>query len=122
MEAKIRAFLPAGIRVGDVRGRNYATGSPRRSITIMPPSEASRTNSEVCMWSSRTEVFLTMLHCSTCPVELHLSAVDKLLPSCFQILREAPASRRGWPLSSGASWTSHPALATWFYPSYNLAD
>ena len=39
-------------------GRNSATGSPRRSITITPPFSASRTNSEVRMWSSRTEVFL----------------------------------------------------------------
>ena len=69
IEAKIRAFLAAGTRGGDVMGRNSATGSPRRSITIVPPSEASRTNSEVWMWSSRTEVFLIMLHCSTrfCP-------------------------------------------------------
>jgi hypothetical protein len=65
MEVKIRAFLPAGILRGELRGRNSATGSPRRSITIMPPSEASRTSSEVWMWSSRTEVFLIMLHCST---------------------------------------------------------
>jgi hypothetical protein len=65
MEVKIRAFLPAGIRGGEVMGRNSATGSPRRSITIMPPSEASRTSFEVWIWSSRTEVFLMMLHCST---------------------------------------------------------
>src|SRR5579862_5355695 len=65
MEVKIRAFLPAGIRGKDMMGRNSATGSPRRSITIMPPSAASRTNSEVWMWSSRMEVFLIMLHCST---------------------------------------------------------
>ena len=45
-------------------GRNSATGSQRRSITITPPSEASRTNSEVWMWSSRIEVFFMMLHCS----------------------------------------------------------
>jgi len=67
MEVKIRAFLPAGIRGGEVMGRNSATGSPRRSITIMPPSEASRTSSEVWMWSSRIEVFLIMLRCSTGP-------------------------------------------------------
>ena len=65
MEAKIRAFFAAGMRGGEVMGRNSATGSPRRSITIMPPPAASRTNSDVRMWSSRTEVFLTMLHCST---------------------------------------------------------
>ena len=47
MEVKIRAFVPTGMRAGEVMGRNSATGSPRRSITIMPPSEASRTNSEV---------------------------------------------------------------------------
>ncbi len=58
MDAKIRAFLPAGIRRGELTGRSSATGSPRRSITITPPSAASRTNSEVWMWSSRTEVFL----------------------------------------------------------------
>ena len=65
MEVKIRAFLDAGMRGGEVMGRNSATGSPRRSITIIPPSEASRTNSEVWMWSSRTEVFLIKLHRST---------------------------------------------------------
>jgi len=70
MEVKIRAFLAAGMRGGEVMGRSSATGSPRRSITIMPPSEASRTNSEVWMWSSRTDVFLIKLHCSTwLPVE-----------------------------------------------------
>ena len=58
MESKIRAFLSAGMRGGLEMGRNSATGSPRRSITITPPSEASRTNSEVWMWSSRIEVFL----------------------------------------------------------------
>ena len=58
MEVKIRAFLAAGMCGGEVMGRNSATGSPRRSITITPPSEASRTSSEVWMWSSRTEVFL----------------------------------------------------------------
>jgi hypothetical protein len=65
MDLKIRSFLSAGIRAGEVSGRNSATGSPRRSITITPPSAASRTNSEVWMWSSRTEVFLMLLHCST---------------------------------------------------------
>lgn len=58
MEEKIRAFLPAGMRDRAVRGPNSATGSPRRSITMIPPSAASRTNSDVWMWSSRTEVFL----------------------------------------------------------------
>lgn len=58
MEVKICAFLWAAIRCGEVMGRNSATGSPRRSITITPPSAASRTNFEVWMWSSRTEVFL----------------------------------------------------------------
>jgi len=33
--------------VRGVIGRNSATGSPRRSITMMLPSAASRTNSEV---------------------------------------------------------------------------
>lgn len=56
MEVKIRVFLAAGICRGEVIGRNSATGSPRRSITIMPPFEASRTSSEVWMCSSRTEV------------------------------------------------------------------
>jgi len=65
MEANIRAFLPAGMRSGEAMGRSSATGSPRRSITIIPPSAASRTNSEVWIWSSRTEVFRIMLHCST---------------------------------------------------------
>jgi hypothetical protein len=59
MEVKIRAFLAAGIRSGEVMGRSSATGSPRRSITITPPSSASRTNTEVWMCSSRTEAFLT---------------------------------------------------------------
>ena len=58
MELKIRVFLPAGMRSGEVMGRNSATGWPRRSIAIVPPSAASRTNFEVWMWSSRTEVFL----------------------------------------------------------------
>lgn len=58
MEVKIRAFLPAGIRGGAVMGRNSATGSPRGSITIVPPPAASRANSEVRIWSSRAEVFL----------------------------------------------------------------
>jgi hypothetical protein len=58
IEVKTRAFLSVGIRGGEAMGRNSATGSPRRSIKITPPSEASRTNSEVWMWSSRTEVFL----------------------------------------------------------------
>ena len=43
IEAKIRAFLAAGMRGGVVMGRNSATGSPRRSITIIPPFAASRT-------------------------------------------------------------------------------
>lgn len=67
MDLKICTFLPAGIRAGEVSGRNSATGSPRRSITMTPPSAASLTNSEVWMWSSRTEVFLILLHCSTRP-------------------------------------------------------
>ena len=58
MELKILAFLAVGMPGRAVIGRNSATGSPRRSITIMPPSATSRTNSEVWIWSSRTEVFL----------------------------------------------------------------
>jgi len=58
MEVKIRAFLAAGMRGGAEMGRNSAIGAPRRSITITSPSAASRTNLEVWMWSSRTEVFL----------------------------------------------------------------
>ena len=49
MEVKIRAFLAAGMGRGAVMGRNSATGSPRRSITIVPPSAASLTNFEVWM-------------------------------------------------------------------------
>jgi len=58
MESKIRAFVPAGMRAGAVMGRNSATGSPRRSMTITPPCSASRTSSEVRMCSSLTDVFL----------------------------------------------------------------
>jgi len=47
MESKIRAFMASGIRDGAVIGRSSATGSPRRSITIVPPSATSRTSSEV---------------------------------------------------------------------------
>lgn len=36
-------------------GRNSATGSPRRSIVMIVPSAASRTNSEVRMWRSRID-------------------------------------------------------------------
>jgi hypothetical protein len=49
IEVKIRAFLLAAIGGGAAMGRNSATGSPRRSITITPPSAASRTNFEVWM-------------------------------------------------------------------------
>jgi hypothetical protein len=49
IEVKICAFLRASMRAGAVMGRNSATGSPRRSITIMPPSAASRTNFDVWM-------------------------------------------------------------------------
>jgi hypothetical protein len=49
IDAKIRAFLVAAMRGRAVIGRNSATGSPRRSITIMPPSAASRTNFDVWM-------------------------------------------------------------------------
>jgi len=49
MEVKIRAFRAAGMRGVAVIGRNSATGSPRRSITMIPPSEASCTNFDVWM-------------------------------------------------------------------------
>jgi hypothetical protein len=49
IEAKILALLAAAMRGGAVRGRNSATGSPRRSITITPPSAASRTSLDVWM-------------------------------------------------------------------------
>jgi hypothetical protein len=58
MDAKIRAFRAAGMRRGEVTGRNSATGSPRLSITITPPSAASRTNFDVLMCNSRTDVVL----------------------------------------------------------------
>ena len=58
MDAKIRAFFAATMRRGEVTGRNSATGSPRLSITITPPSAASRTNFDVLMCSSRTDVVL----------------------------------------------------------------
>src|SRR5579862_3258096 len=47
MESKIAAFVSAGRLNGVVIGRNSAIGSPRRSISITPPSAASRTSSEV---------------------------------------------------------------------------
>jgi hypothetical protein len=58
MDAKIRAFFAAAMRRGEVTGRNSATGSPRLSITITPPSAASRTNFDVLMCNSRTDVVL----------------------------------------------------------------
>jgi len=58
MDVKIRAFFAAAMRRGEVTGRNSATGSPRLSITITPPSAASRTNFDVLMCSSRTDVVL----------------------------------------------------------------
>ena len=58
MDAKIGAFFAATMRRGEVTGRNSATGSPRLSITITPPSAASRTNFDVLMCSSRTDVVL----------------------------------------------------------------
>jgi len=58
MDAKIRAFFAATMRRGEVTGRNSATGSPRLSITITPPSAASRTNFDVLMCNSRTDVVL----------------------------------------------------------------
>jgi hypothetical protein len=47
IDEKIRAFFVAGIRDGEETGRSSATGSPRRSIVMTPPSAASRTNAEV---------------------------------------------------------------------------
>src|SRR5580658_8260301 len=58
MDARLRAFRAAGMGRGEVTGRNSATGSPRLSITITPPSAASRTNFDVLMCSSRTDVVL----------------------------------------------------------------
>ena len=58
MDAKILAFFAATMRRGEVTGRNSATGSPRLSITITPPSAASRTNFDVLMCNSRTDVVL----------------------------------------------------------------
>ncbi len=58
MDAKILAFFDATMRRGEVTGRNSATGSPRLSITITPPSAASRTNFDVLMCNSRTDVVL----------------------------------------------------------------
>jgi len=58
IDAKIRAFFAAAMRRGEVTGRNSATGSPRLSITITPPSAASLTNFDVLMCSSRTDVVL----------------------------------------------------------------
>ena len=58
IDAKIRAFFDAAMRRGEVTGRNSATGSPRLSITMIPPSDASRTNFDVLMCSSRTDVVL----------------------------------------------------------------
>src|ERR1041385_826841 len=58
MDVKIRAFLAADMRGGPVSGRNSATGWPRRAMMIVPPSAASRTSSDVRIWSSRTEVVL----------------------------------------------------------------
>jgi hypothetical protein len=46
MRLKILALSSGEIRFA-VKGRNSATGSPRRSITMAPPSSASRTSSEV---------------------------------------------------------------------------
>ena len=82
MEAKIRAFFAAGMRGEELMGRNSATGSPRRSITMMSPPAASRTNSDVRMWSSRTEVFLMMLHCSTSLRTARLFLRSRRLGSC----------------------------------------
>ena len=58
MDAKIGAFFAATMRRGEVTGRNSATGSPRLSIAITPPSAALRTNFDVLMCSSRTDVVL----------------------------------------------------------------
>jgi hypothetical protein len=58
MDAKIRAFFAAAMRRGEANGRNSATGSPRLSITITPPSAASLTNFDVLICNSRTDVVL----------------------------------------------------------------
>ena len=75
IDEKMRAFFAEGILEGDVMGRNSATGSPRRSIRMMAPSAASRTSSEVWMWSSRTEVFrmchIVAQHCTADVMTAH---------------------------------------------------
>ena len=58
MDAKIRAFFAAAMGCGAVTGRNSATGSPRLSITMTAPSDASLTNFDVLMCNSRTDVVL----------------------------------------------------------------
>ncbi len=58
MDTKIRAFFAAVMCGGEVTGRNSATGSPRLSITMTPPSAASRINFDVLMCKSRTDVVL----------------------------------------------------------------
>lgn len=75
MDAKIRAFFAATMRRGEVTGRNSATGSPRLSITITPPSAASRTNFDVLMCNSRTDVVLICyIVAPACPATLKLVA------------------------------------------------
>jgi hypothetical protein len=104
MEVKIRAFLAAGIRGGEVIGRNSATGSPRRSITITPPSSASRTNTEVWMWSSRTEAFLMYYIVAPADFRRNGALVEALMILRHQRALEGPhlpqregrATSRGW--------------------------
>jgi hypothetical protein len=74
IDAKIRAFFAATMRRGEVTGRNSATGSPRLSITITAPSAASRTNFDVLMCSSRTDVVLI----------------------CYIVAPDFPAKRKLW--------------------------
>ena len=53
--SKRSAFFLADKRGTALRGRNSATGWPRRSITIISPAAVARTNSEVWMCNSRIE-------------------------------------------------------------------
>jgi hypothetical protein len=108
MDAKIRAFLAAAMRRGEVIGRNSATGSPRLSITITPPSAASRTNFDVLMCSSRIDVVLI---CYIVAPDLPRQTRGRRLLEPGQVLRRSspPQSSRSccpryWALSE-ATWT-----------------
>ena len=102
MEVKIRAFLAAGMRGWEVMGRNSATGSPRRSITMTPPSAASRTSSEVWIWSSRTEVLLT------CYIVAHCFAGSRGQPDSALSHRVTPRTRATASPETRAPPTTRP--------------